>query len=81
MQTGKVNIRLKYFFQTKVIENIEIVEGDSTVSYDLNCKSPVPATLKEVYDTYKEKWEQLNWHIEYEDDFIGLYAKRKNGTH
>jgi hypothetical protein len=46
-----------------IIDKIELTEKDDPVLYDINYIPPTPPTLKEIYDTYKEEWENLGWVV------------------
>lgn len=45
------------------LDKLEIVDDDTPVTYDVNYEPPKPPTLKELYNTCKEKWEQSGWVV------------------
>jgi len=62
-----------------LINKIEIVPNEEKNSYAYGNTTALK-TLKELFDTYNTIWEQLGWHIAFEEKSIGLHKKGKRGN-
>lgn len=63
-----------------VIDKIVIVDNpEGETDYQKNVILPEPKNLTEGVAQYLEELNSLGWHVELEDDSIGLFTTLKNG--